>query len=420
MGRLDTEARMTIKALSSRGTTTSDIARLLGVTEGAVRYHLERMRSSAVDGRARQSFRAEAVAEAIETWRLAQEDGPINLAALHDWLVREHDYAGSLRSVQRYWTRTYPAPAVRARRRVELPADAQAQVDWAHFPRVMVGGSERELLALHMVLSFSRKAAVVWAESKDLLALIGGHTACFQRLGGVPATVRVDNEKTAVSRGAGAWGTINATYRRYAVMLQFHIDACPPRQPRYKGKVERRVRDQRLALDPTRQHWADLAALQDWTDRRLDELAAERLCPATGLTVAQTWASEQPLLTRLPETLPEPFDTIASRTVGIDGLVAFEGRQYSVPFAHVGDRIEVRGCARTVQIVKECRIVAEHPRGTAARLVIDQSHYDGPNTDRVIAPPPLGKLGARIQELALAPVAHRSIDFYAALAEVAR
>jgi hypothetical protein len=34
----------------------------------------------------------------------------------------------------------------------------------------VVGGSERELLALHMVLSFSRKAAVVWAESKDMLA----------------------------------------------------------------------------------------------------------------------------------------------------------------------------------------------------------------------------------------------------------
>jgi hypothetical protein len=223
-----------------------------------------------------------------------------------------------------------------------------------------------------------------------------------------------------VSHGAGAWGTINSTYRRYAVMLQFHIDACPPRQPCYKGKVERRVRDQRLALDPTRQHWEDLAALQDWTDRQLNELAAERICPATGLSVAQTWAGERGLLTRLPETLPEPFDTIASRMVGIDCLVAFEGRQYSVPFAHVGERVEVRGCARTIQIVKDCRIIAEHPRGTAARLVIDQAHYEGPNTDRVIAPPPLGKLGARIQELALAPVTRRSVDFYAALAEVAR
>ena len=411
---------MTIKALSSRGTTRSDIARLLGVTEGAVRYHRERMRASAADGRSRQPFQAQAVAEAIDLWRAAQQDGPINLAALHDWLVHEHCYAGSLRSVQRYWARTYPAPALRARRRVELPAGVQAQVDWAHFPRVMVGGTVRELLALHMVLSFSRKAAVVWAESKDMLSWVGCHTACFQRRGGFPAPVRIDKEKTAVARGAGAWGVINATYRRYAVMLQFHIDACPPRQPQCKGKVERRVRDHRFALDPTRQTWADLAALQEWTDRRLNELAEERICPATGLSVAQTWAGEQPLLTRLPETLPEPFDTIASRTVGIDGLIAFEGRQYSVPFAHVGERVEVRGCARTVQIVQACRIIAEHPRGTAARLVIDQAHYDGPSTDRVIAPPPLGKLGARIQDLAVAPVARRSVDFYAALAEVAR
>ena len=69
-------------------------------------------------------------------------------------------------------------------------------------------------------------------------------------LGGVPATVRIDNEKTAMARGAGAWGTINPTYRRYAATMHFHVDACPPRQPQGKGKVERRVRDQRFAIDP--------------------------------------------------------------------------------------------------------------------------------------------------------------------------
>jgi hypothetical protein len=66
------------------------------------------------------------------------------------------------------------------------------------------------------------------------------------------------------------------------------------------------------------------------------------------------------------------------------------------------------------------RIIATHPRHTSARLVIDQAHYDGPSTDRVTAPPPLGRMGARIQELAFTPVAQRSIDLYAALAEVAR
>ena len=38
MGRLDSEARMAIKALTARGSTPCEIARLLGVTEGAVRY----------------------------------------------------------------------------------------------------------------------------------------------------------------------------------------------------------------------------------------------------------------------------------------------------------------------------------------------------------------------------------------------
>jgi hypothetical protein len=38
----------------------------------------------------------------------------------------------------------------------------------------------------------------------------------------------------------------------------------------------------------------------------------------------------------------------------------------------------------------------------------------------VLAPPPLGRLGHKIQEFALAPVGRRSLELYAALAEVAR
>jgi hypothetical protein len=420
MSRLDQEARMTIKALASRGATNSEIARLLGVTEGAVRYQVKRFDSGQTDGRARQHFKAEAVSAVIDQWRVSQGDGPINLAALHTWLRCEHGYTGSLRSVQRYWRHAYPAPALRARRRVETPPGAQAQVDWAHFPGVILAGIPTDLVALHMVLSFSRKQAIVWSPAKDMLAWLGCHSACFTRLGGVPATVRIDNEKTAISRGAGAWGVINPVYRRYAATMKFHIDACPPRQPQCKGKVERRVRDQRLAINPYGRPYASLAELQQWTDARIEILSHERRCPATGSSVSQAWTEERARLTRVPETLPEPFDLVATRQVSLDGLVSFEGRQYSVPFQRIGQRVEVRGTAGQVQILKACEVVATHPRGTPARLVIDQAHYDGSSTEHVLAPPPLGRLGARIQELAQAPVAHRSIDLYAALAEVAR
>ena len=148
MSRLDAEARMTIKTLASRGTTKSDIARLLGVTEGTVRHHLARMQSGARDGRSRQQPKAAAMAAVIDHWRQLQGEEPINLAVLHQWLVSEYGYSGSLRSIQRYWARTYPAPAVRARRRVETPPGAQAQVDWAHFPAIVVGGIAKDLVGL--------------------------------------------------------------------------------------------------------------------------------------------------------------------------------------------------------------------------------------------------------------------------------
>ena len=275
-------------------------------------------------------------------------------------------------------------------------------------------------VAFHMVPSWSRKEALVWARGKDLLSWLSCRTAAFRRLGGVPATVRVDNEKTAVARGAGTRGRINRTYRRYARQLQFHIDACAPRQPQAKGKVERRVRDQRASCDPTGRAFASLVALQAWTDRRLTDRATRRRCPVTGSSVAAAWERERVLLTPLPETRPEPFDVVVDRPVGIDGLVNFEGRHYSVPFRYVRQRVEVRGLAGHVEIRTGGAVVATHPRGTAARLVTDPAHYEGASTGRVVAPPPLGRLGRRLQELAAAPVARRSVDLYAALAEVAR
>jgi transposase len=377
------------------------------------------MQQEAPDGRSAKALMASAYAEAISAWRERQAGG-VNLVALHHFLQAEHGYPGSLKSVQRYYKRAYPAPAIRARRRVETPAGAQAQVDWAHFPGVWVDGAPTDLLALHMVLSFSRKEAIIWSPSKNMLAWLSCHSRAFERLGGVAATVRVDNEKTAVVRGAGAWGVINPTYRRYANALRFHVDACPPRQPRFKGKVERKVSDQRLSLNPYGERFADLAALQTWTDQRLADRAARRTCPATGSSVEEAWRMERELLTPLPDPLFEPFDAAVLAEVGIDCLVPFEGRQYSVPFRFVGQTVEVRGVAGAVEVWKAGERIARHERHTSQRILLLQSHYDGPSTTGVVAPPPLGRMGARIQELAAAPAPMRSIEFYAALAEVAR
>jgi transposase len=421
MAKLKVEDRMTIKSLIHKGCSNREVARLLEVTESTVRYHRQRQAEGATDGRAAQVPVASRYRGAIDAYLEARgETAPANVSDLHAWLVAEHDYPAGLRTLQRYIGQIFPAPARRARRRVETPPGAQAQADWAVFPGVWVGGRQRELLAFVLQLSFSRAWALVWSERKHQLAWLSVHNGALERLGGVPATIRVDNEKTAVVSGAGAWGRINPVYRRYAQTLRFHIDACAPRSPEAKGKIERRIRDGRLGCSPYHRHWDSLEALQADTDAWRLEILGKRTCPATGTGVLDAWAQERTLLSPLPAVLPEPFDIAVTRRVAKDCTVHFEGRTYSVPFSHLGRQVEVRGCARHVQILAGAAIVAAHPRGTAHRVVLDPAHFEGESTATVSAPVPLGRMGTRLAEIAALAPERRPLDLYAALAEVAR
>ncbi|MEJ2337191.1 MAG: IS21 family transposase [Gemmatimonadales bacterium] len=411
---------MTIRVLHERGCSNREVARQLGIRESAVRYRLARLASGATDGRSEKPFLAEALHEVIAHWLERSGERGVNLQELHEHLVAEHGYRGSSKSVQRYVRAKFPAPKVRTRRRVETPPGAQGQVDWGEFPGVRVGGERVDLHAFHLVLSHSRMEAIVWSERADQLAWLHVHNEALRRLGGVPAVLRVDNVKTAVARGAGPWGTLNESYRRYAKGVRFHIDAARPRTPQDKGKVERRIGVHKQGFDPRPRDWDHVEQLQAWTDGEVARRAERRLCPVTGESVRRSYEAEKPYLGRLPMRLPEPFDLVQRRRVGLDATVRFEGRTYSVPFVYAQREVEVRGCAQVVQLWADGKVLCEHPRRTRSRLLIDPAHYEGPSTERIEAPTPLGKMGRRLQEIAAMVPEQRPLDLYAALAEVAR
>lgn len=125
----------------------------------------------------------------------------------------------------------------------------------------MCVGSELKTLNAFLTLSHSRYNVVVWSESQDTLSWLHCQNRAFERIGGIPAVVRVDNTKTAVVRGAGPWGELNTTHKRYATTVRFHIDPCLPGSPEPKGKVERQVRTQRAVADPRCAVWSDLDEL---------------------------------------------------------------------------------------------------------------------------------------------------------------
>jgi transposase len=429
LAKLTREQVVTIEVLQQRGQSQSQTARILGVSEGTVRYHLRRARDAAADGRQKPSrIEQLGLADAVELWWQAQlealeQQRPPSAQLLHEFLRAEHGDDGSYKSVRKFVRARYGQPAIRPFRRVETPPGAQTQSDWGEFRRVDLGDPDgpATVYAFVMVLSHSRQEAVVWSRTTDQLAWHHVHNEAFRRLGGVAAVNRIDNLKTGVAHGCGAWGQINEQYRVYARTLGFHVDACEVRCPEQKGKTERRVGAWKRLEIQTRE-FDGLGGLQGWTDAMLSTDATRRTCPATGLSVAASWEAERPFLRPLPATLPEPFDLVKLAPVHKDCTVHFEGHSYVVPFLYAGRDVEVRGCSGSVQILdpQTAAVLVSYPRHTPERILIDPACYEGPGTAEVIPPKPLGRMAQRLQEIAALPVQRRPVDLYAALAEVAR
>jgi hypothetical protein len=214
---------------------------------------------------------------------------------------------------------------------------------------------------------------------------------------------------------------INPQYRAYARTIGFHVDACEVRAPRRKGKTERRVGDCK-GLDIRGQRFDGRAGLQSWTDADRAAHASKRVCPATGLSVAESRKAAKAFLRPLPGPPPEPFDLVGTAPVHKDCTVHLEGRSHGAPFTYAGRDVEVRGCSGRVQVVdpQTAAVLITYPRHTQQRILIAQACYEGPGTAEVLPPKPLGRMARKLQEIASLPVERRPVDLYAALAEVAR
>ncbi len=423
MAKLGEEQVMVAEKMVGRGTSIRQVARQFGVTEGALRYRLRKRESEPrPDGRSLQPFAVagyeaavETILERLECRRVTGEGRPVQARTVYEVLRRDYDYPGSYRGVVRHLRRQYGLPPVRALRRVETPAGVQAQHDWFD-AKTEVAGERVELPVLVGALSYSRARFAWVSRVANQLAWHAGHLALFERYGGVPLWVRIDNLKTGVARGAGPTAVVNASYRVFARECGFDVDPCRPAKGSDKGKAERSVRTFRAAFgDLFRRGWDDLETLQRALDARAIRLAERLTCPVTGTSVAEAHRSERLALQPLPQ-LAEPFDVVVSRRVSRDCLVAFEGRRYSVPFAWIEREVEVMGTLSQVVVRGAGREIARHPRHTVAHLLLDPDHFEGESTDRVLRPTPLGQR-ARLQ---LAGLSAPSFERVIQLPEAAR
>ncbi len=408
----------------ARNQSIRQVAFTFGVDESTLRYRLDRHKDGSVDGRSLQKEACAPYDPVISDWIQQQEERkpgvrrePIQL--LYETLQVDYGYEGSYKSVVRYIRRRVGQPTEQPFRRVETKPGTQGQADWLQKKiHIHELGGETKLSAFILTLSFSRMWSVIWSQSEDMLSWLTCHNRAFEMLGGIPQTIRIDNLKTGVASGCGVWAKINEGYASYAKQMDFAIDPHRVRTPRDKGKAERRVQDVKSLQITEKDRFWNLEDLQQTTWERIGFRSKRLTCPVTGKSIYDSWNLEKQYLKPLPLTLPEPFDVQVSREVGRDCLVSFEGRRYSVPYLWAKRIIQVRGCTDTVEIWGEGKKICTFPRKTECRLLVDQSHYEGTDSDTVKAPVPLGKVGREIViprswEIEDAP--RRSIEYYAEL-----
>jgi transposase len=385
-----------------------DIARTLGITEGAVRYRLKQAASPTPDGRARRLSQVAPYRSIVADWVAEYHKARHRptLRTLYETLRDFHGFSGSYDAVRRYIRKHFPAFHKKcARLRIETPPGVLMQLDWKENLQVQLErpGHWRTVHALCGSLSFSRKTAVRLLDQKTLAAWIHGQQELFRQLGGLPTCVRVDCLRSAVVRWTGEQSVLNATYERYMTDLGIQVFPSRPGTPRDKGKIEKRIQDIFRRLDLAHRVFPSLQAFQTTIDANLTTWEGQWRSGATGLPVDESFAYERAMLRPLPDHFPVLPLQEARTTVRRDGTVAFAGNYYQVPQVYQDKTVLCLHTGQAIQI---------YYRGT---LIGDFAHIPGTKGMVRLQPTALQTTTLPLSDTVRAwavEVAERQVDIY--------
>jgi len=268
-------------------------------------------------------------------------------------LVSEHQFTGQYDAVKRF-VRRFGTGTELPFRRMESAPGQQLQVDFGMGAWVIEDGKRRRPHLFRATLGASRKAysEVVWRQTTESFIRCLENT--FRHLGGVTATVVIDNLKAGVIRADWYDPTLNPKLEEFARHYGTVILPTKPAMPRHKGKVEASVKyAQNNALkgrsfDSLR---AQNAHLLHWERT----VADTRIHGTTRLQVGKCFEElERPALQPLPTGLFPMFEE-ALRRVHRDGYVEFKRAYYSVPPEYVGRQVWVRQETRLVRLYNHRR-----------------------------------------------------------------
>jgi len=204
-------------------------------------------------------------------------------------------------------------------------------------------------------------AEATWTQT--LPDWIGSHVRAFSSFGGVPEVVVPDNLKSGVTKACYYEPDINPTYQDMASHYGIVVLPARVREPRDKAKAETGVQIvERQILAKLRNHtFFSLAELNKEIAHLLAELNNKPFQKLPGSRQSLLESLERPALKPLP-SIPYQFAEWKMATVHIDYHLEIDRHYYSVPYQLVGQRLDSRVTATTVEFFHKGKRVASHQR----------------------------------------------------------
>ena len=313
---------------------------------------------------------------------IARSEGNIMAKKIHEAL-QTMGFTGSEKTTSRAVREAKNAYAA-TRQRVHkpwIPAPGQwLQYDFGDGP--LVNGQATVLFVAW--LAWSKFRFVIPLFDKQMPSVIGALDACFRTLGGVPAAVLTDNERTVTVDHVCNLPVRNHRIVSAARWYGTAIHTCVPYDPATKGGVENAVKVAKADLVPTgvnlRAEYASFAELQAACDQWTHDINHRQ--HAAGFIPAERLQDE---LAHLHPVPAEPYQLAVGqlRSVPVNTpMVTYDHVQYSVPHTWMGTKVMVRQDLTNNQLVITARDgdgitrhVASHTLGARGDVIIDDAHF---------------------------------------------
>jgi transposase len=238
-------------------------------------------------------------------------------------------------------------------------------VDWAGQTVAirLADGTQMQASVFVAVLGASNKTFARAFADQKLSSWISAHCSAYAFFEGVARVTVPDNPKTGVATPCRYEPQLHRTYQEMAEHYGTVVIPARPRKPRDKAKVEGGVliAERQILAALRDQCFFSVASLNESIGPLLSKLNAQPFQKLDGSRDSWFETYEKPKLLPLPASAFE-LAIWSTATVNIDYHVAVDLHYYSVPYALIHQRLDVRLTATTVELFQAGKRVAAHAR----------------------------------------------------------